>query len=165
MHNRFRCLVGELTQEVPLLLSCLFLVEDCVKSLSDPAREAEQDRLLRLLREVEEEEDPLDEESDPEEDNVKKRTEETDTEQERDSEEKCAERPLKVPRMSAFFGKDRRTTWNKHNIPNEKARTQKCNIVTPLRGVRPCVKNASCLIDKLAEECKTTWAGGSRNGE
>ncbi|KAF2890856.1 hypothetical protein ILUMI_15317 [Ignelater luminosus] len=82
--------------------------------------EAEQNRLLRLLRVVEEEEDPIDEESDPNEDNVAKRTEETDTEQEGDSEEECAERLLKAPRMSAFLGKDRRITWNKHNIPNKK---------------------------------------------
>ncbi|KAF2903395.1 hypothetical protein ILUMI_02796 [Ignelater luminosus] len=43
-----------------------------------------------------------------------------DTEQEGDCEEKCTELPLKVPRMLAFLGRDRRTTWNKHNIPNKK---------------------------------------------
>ncbi|KAF2899064.1 hypothetical protein ILUMI_07111, partial [Ignelater luminosus] len=56
----------------------------------------EQDRLLRLLREVETEGDPADDESDPKEDNVETRTKETNTVQEEDSEEECAESPLEV---------------------------------------------------------------------
>ncbi|KAF2888265.1 hypothetical protein ILUMI_17908 [Ignelater luminosus] len=108
--------------------------------LTDPTQMSEQ---FICWWEVEEEvQDPIDEESDPEEDNVEKRTEKTNSEQEGDSEEECAERPLKVSRMSAFLGKDRRATWNKHNIPNKEIRNRKCNIVTPLPGGRPSAKNA-----------------------
>ncbi|KAF2905253.1 hypothetical protein ILUMI_00923 [Ignelater luminosus] len=110
--------------------------------------EAEQDRLLRLLQEVEEERKvSVDEESDLMENNVEKRTKETNTEQKGDCEEECAERPLKVPRMSAFLGKDKRVTWNKHNISNKKTRTRKCNIVTPLPDVRPCTKNVKTVYE------------------
>ncbi|KAF2902475.1 hypothetical protein ILUMI_03708 [Ignelater luminosus] len=70
-----------------------------------------------------------------------------DTKQEGDSEVECTEHPLKVPRMSAFLGKDRRTTWNKHNIPNKTIRTRKCNIVTPLPGVRPCVNSVTTVYE------------------
>ncbi|KAF2901856.1 hypothetical protein ILUMI_04331 [Ignelater luminosus] len=71
--------------------------------------EAEQDHLLLLLREVEEGEDPIDEESDPEVDNVRKRTEK--------------------------------------RIPSKKEtpKTRKCNIVTPLPGVRPCAESVTTV--------------------
>lgn len=108
--------------------------------------EAEQARLLRLLEEVQTDEEVFDDESDAEEpDSIEERDVNTDTEQEAQSEEET-EISRKKARIPSFIGRDNTTIWKKH-LPPQNVRTRKSNIVLHLPGVRPTAKFAKTPLE------------------
>lgn len=91
----------------------------------------EQQRLLKLLEEVESDIEFDDNESDGEEDVIETRDEDSESEQELEDndEEVESEGPF-------IFGKDKSTKWRKHAPQNKNVRTRAVNLVKHLPGVK-----------------------------
>lgn len=105
--------------------------------------EAEQARLLRMLEELEAEENTEfdDNEDEGEVDHVNEREDDSDTEQELDIED---EETMDTGRF--FLGKDKVTKWRKQ-VPPQNVRTRSKNIITHLPGVTSATKGLKSVVD------------------